>query len=215
MKKLYVALNLILICNLSYSQVSIFDSLQLYYPFNEIYSMYVPDESGNANRGIANNVLPTYDRFGHQDKALYFSGNSYVNFEADQFKFDEYTYSCWVKIDDQPSFGTADFVIDIGSYNGVDQFIAYTNNYANNSLDGFHVMGYNKDGSASWLSQYGFIETDMWMFVVYTRDSSFMKLYLDAVVIDSVDVQGLSPNYGENVKGYVGCSVCLQTNLNF
>jgi len=210
MKKLFLLLNLILLASISFSQINLSDSLKLYYPFNGIYDIYVPDESGNANRGLASNVWPAYDRFDQRDKALYFSGNSYISFEADQFKLDEYTYSAWVKINDQPDYGTADFIIDIGSEYGVDQFIAYTNDYSNYQIDGFHVMCYNKDGSASWLSQYGFIETDEWKFVVFTRDSSLIKLYIDAVVIDSVEVQGLSPNYGEEVKGYVGC----RNNLN-
>ncbi len=60
-------------------------TLVLYYPLNEIYDIYVPDESGNDHRGLAYDTWPAKDRFGQRDMALYFNGYSFINFEAEQF----------------------------------------------------------------------------------------------------------------------------------
>lgn len=101
MKSSLLTISVLLLFNQIYCQISINDSLELYYPFNEIYTKYVPDESGNLNRGIAFDIEPVEDRFGTQDKALYFRGDSYVRFEADSFNFLEYTYAAWVKLEDR------------------------------------------------------------------------------------------------------------------
>jgi len=204
MKSSLLTISVLLLFNQIYCQISINDSLELYYPFNEIYTKYVPDESGNLNRGIAFDIEPVEDRFGTQDKALYFRGDSYVRFEADSFNFLEYTYAAWVKLEDQPPFSTAYFVFNIGSDYAVDQHIAYTNNYSFYNLYGFMGQGYNTDGSASWISQNQQMEINSWNFVVYTRDSKISKLYVNGVLIDSTDVEGLLPIYGNSAKGIVG-----------
>lgn len=193
-----------LLINQIYCQISINDSLELYYPFNEIYTTYVPDESGNLNRGIAFDIEPVDDRFGVQDNALYFDGDSYIKFEADSFNFLEYTYASWVKLEEQPPLESAYFIFNIGSDYGADQHIAYTNSYSLYNLFGFVGQGYNTDGSASWISQNQQMEIDSWNFVVYTRDSKIAKLYVNGALIDSTDVKGLLPIYGNNIKGIVG-----------
>ncbi|MBU1369045.1 MAG: T9SS type A sorting domain-containing protein [Bacteroidetes bacterium] len=189
-------------------------TLILYYPLNEIYDIYVPDESGNDNRGLAYDTWPAKDRFGQRDMALYFNGNSFINFEAEHFNFDTYSYCMWVKIVDQPYYGCAGFIFDIGSEYGVDQYVAYTNNYSLYNLYGFLGQGYNTDGSSSWISQGNLVIDEEWHFIVYTRSYESIKLYFDGELIDELDINQATPLYGNDIKGYVGCRNNLQQFFN-
>ncbi|NOY51635.1 MAG: T9SS type A sorting domain-containing protein [Chlorobi bacterium] len=197
---------LIIFLSLTVVSIKAQNSLNIfYYPLNNIYSSLVPDESGNFNRGIAYNTMPARDRFEQQDKALYFNGSAYIKLDAGKYAFDEYSYSMWVKIIDQPYPGTAGFIFDIGSDYGVDQYLAYTNEYSNYSFNGFLGQGYNTNLSASWISQRDLVADNQWHFLVYTRSSNKLKLYFDANIIDSLNVDDLLPIYGEDIKGYIGC----------
>ncbi|MCK9453034.1 MAG: T9SS type A sorting domain-containing protein [Bacteroidales bacterium] len=180
-------------------------TLVLYYPFNEIYDMYVPDESGNDNRGLAFHTWPAKDRFGERDKALFFRGDSFINFDAEQFDFDTYSYCMWVKIEDQPYFESAGFIFDIGSAYGVDQYVAYTNRYSLQNLYGFLGQGYNTDGSSSWVSQGSLIYDQEWHFIAYTRSYESIKLYFDGEMINELDIYQSLPIYGGDIKGFIGC----------
>lgn len=188
------------------SQITISDSLELYYPFNYITGMNVPDESGKQNHGAAFSVTRIPDRFGESDKALYFNGaNSMIYFAADSLMFDTYTYALWVMVDELPPMYDAGFIIDIGSYYGVDQYIAYTNSYSNYILDGVLTQGYNTDGSSSWIGQNDFLEFGVWSFITYTRSNDYIKQYINGEIIDSLNIEGLYPIYGDAPKGNIGC----------
>ena len=203
--------SLILIITNLYAQ----DSINIiYYPLNEIYDIYVPDESGLFNRGLAINTEPASDRFGQRDKALFFRGNSYIKFDALKFDFNTYSYCMWVKIIEQPDWQTAQFIFDIGSEYGVDQYLAYTYGYSNYNLDGFLGQGYNTNYTSSWISQGNLVIDEQWHFLVYTRGADYIKLYFDSIIIDSLYIKGLLPIYGENIKGYVGCRNNLDQFFN-
>ena len=202
MKKLIPIICLLFIIGKITAQDS---ALVFYYPLNEIYTNYVPDESGNENRGIAYNTLPAKDRFGNLDQALYFFGDSFINFEADAFNFNEYSYVLWAKVIEQPLFGTAQFLFDIGSDYGVDQYIAYTNGYSLYDLYGYLGQGYNTNSNSFWISQGNLIYDEDWHFIVYTRSANYIKLFIDGEVIDSLNTQESTPIYGDDIKGYIGC----------
>ncbi len=206
MKKALASLYFLLLVVICISQNSTSDSLKLYYKFENIFGSMIFDESGNGNVGYRYNAYSYFDRFGRADHALRFNGNSsFVFFDANSLTFDEYSYCAWVSITETPSYGTAGFIIDLGSFYGVDQYIAYTNQYSLYTLDGALAQGYNTDESSSWISRNELFPMGVWKFIVYTRSNDFIKLYIDGELFDSLSINNVTPNYGDYPKGYIGC----------
>lgn len=178
----------------------------LYYPFTEISSSFISDESGHGNHGFAINVVPADDRFGNADCALYFNGaNSHIIFDGSVFQYEDYSYSLWVNMLEYPGFAEAGFILDIGSAYGVDQYIASVNAYSNYNIYGWLGQGYNTDGSSTWLFSNELPALNAWYFIVYCRSSSGAKLFVNAQCVAEQVLDDLYPIYGIDTKGRVGC----------
>jgi len=191
------------------------ESLILYYPFDDIESNKIPDESGNGINGYGIYVLSASDRFGRENSALQFNGHSsYIEFEGDSVAFPEYSYSLWIKVLEPPHFDSAGFIIDVGSHYGVDQFIAYTNSYSNYDLDGLLAQGYHNEGGYAWFSQFDFLEPDVWKFLVMTRSRNYFSFYIDGILVNSRNISNLTPSYGDAPLGRIGCGNTMRQYFN-
>lgn len=191
------------------------ESLILYYPFDDIESIIIPDESGNGINGYGIYVLSASDRFGRENSALQFNGHSsYIEFEGDSVALPEYSYSAWIKVLEPPYFDSAGFIIDVGSQYGVDQFIAYTNSYSNYDLDGLLAQGYHNEGGSAWFSQYDFLEPDVWKFLVMTRSRNYFSFYIDGILVNSKNISNLTPSYGDDPLGRIGCRNTMHQYFN-
>src|SRR5688500_4316110 len=94
------------------SSQTLTDSLIGYYPFNGNAN----DQSGKGNHLTVTNAILTADRNGQANAAYLLNGsNAYVGMAgASQFYLDEYSYSCWFRIDALPPQGTTQAIMSIG-----------------------------------------------------------------------------------------------------
>jgi uncharacterized protein (TIGR02145 family) len=82
------------------------DGLVAYYPFNGNAN----DESGNGNHGTVNGATLTTDRDGNENSSYSFGGDDWIQIShSPNVNFslsDYYTLSCWVKVDENHTFGS-------------------------------------------------------------------------------------------------------------
>jgi gliding motility-associated-like protein len=190
---------LILICILLIDspilgQVNLKNGLVACYPFNA----NAKDESGNGNHGIVNGATLTTDRFGKVNSAYNFNGSSFIALPTDKFAFNEFSYSVWIYILSNPSYGDAYRILSIGGNCG-DQDINTGNNYfAGGGISGIGGGGYNISGTSS---NTGVVAGTLpaigkWYHGVITRDKNEIKLYVNGTFIRSASTNGALPYYG-------------------
>ena len=82
------------------------DGLVAYYPFNGNAN----DESGNGNHGTVNGATLTTDRDGNENSSYSFDGDDWIQLNHSQYVdfsiSDNYTISCWVKVDTNHTVGS-------------------------------------------------------------------------------------------------------------
>jgi hypothetical protein len=163
------------------------------------------DESGNGNNGTVNGTILTTDRFGIVNKAFYFNGST--------------------DIITVPNSGT----ISLGGTNQL-SVQAWAKKSGNQST--MHILGKRINGCGSIEYQFGYcelgcqlaniegigfggmpgsyvlsgaaIDTVNWHHFVGTFNGQTWKLYLNSILIDSVNNSTTNPNVGDLIFGSSG-----------
>jgi len=203
MKKTLIFILTVLACQSYFSQVPV-SGLLAYYPF----SGNANDASGhNIHPSTINNVTLTADVCGNPNSAYLFNGlNSYIELPVSQFVgLDQYSYCFWIKASPQATTGHG-VPISVGESSfGYGQ--AVTLNSANFLFAGSYNYGTNPLQSYVTSST---LTLNHWHYVVMTRDSNSVKLYVDGVQTATVFNQytnGQTANYGTNLpfRATIGC----------
>lgn len=160
------------------------DGLIRNYPFSGTAMDYsVSDKDGNIF-----GAMLTIDRFGRVKSAYDFdnSGTDYINFPNTSLENQQYTFSIWANLSSLPPFGDRYFAFCIGSTSG-DQVISYANNYypSEDPVNGWTCHSYT-NGSNSAVFTGIDANTDQWYNLVSVRDENSLKLYVNGVLINSV-----------------------------
>ncbi len=177
------------------------NGLVVYFPF----SGNAKDSSSNKTHGTTYNVSLTTDRFGKANSAYSFNGsNAYVQFPTTNVLNNRYTYSLWAYLTALPPSGDYTFALNIGSSGG-DQNLNTANNYAG-TTDGWVCSGYNNIPPHYGTNEKKSHTINTWQHVLCVRDSNFILLYVDGVLVDSAGSSvNKAPYYGSGpVKGMIG-----------
>jgi Concanavalin A-like lectin/glucanases superfamily len=171
------------------------------YPFNG----NATDATGNGNDGTINGATLATDRFGKANSAYSFDGSSHITVNPDQFKNENYSFSLWVKLDNLPPDGDQSCFISVGAPGG-DHVVSVASSYSSLFTRGFSVGSSNigtPAGSSNWTGS----PPDLlrWYHLVYTRDKTSIKLF-----VDGIQIANLGPNTLTN-----GTSSNYQTPTNF
>jgi len=187
------------------------DSLRLgliaYYPFNNSTA----DSSGLGNDGTGYNLQAVTDRFGNQNAAYHFDGqSSYVSIKDNVYVrlyATDFTQSAWVKLDDYnasygsvvlgkrlPGVADAGYTFSIGGYT---------------SSAGFPTAGITHfgpgGGSVNNALSINAIPVDQWHMLtcVYSYQSKTLSIYIDGA-LDSTTPNISAPNASVGAKIYIG-----------
>lgn len=158
------------------------NGLVAFFPFNG----NAKDSSSRQTHGTVYNASLTTDRFGNLNSAYQFSGNSnsYIEFPSTYLLNNKFTYSIWAKVNAIPSIGEYTYALNIGSTAG-DQGLDIAN-YAYTVMNGWVAGCYNTVAPNFGANQNKDLSTAVWSHVVCVRDSNFVQLYIDGVLVDSV-----------------------------
>lgn len=199
MKSILTVFTIALVTSLSAQNLN--DSLIALYTFTG----NADDASGNNYHLTVKNAILTADRKGQPNAAYLLNGsNAYIGMTgASQFYLDEYSYSCWFRIDALPNSGTTQAIMSIGGDikdNGFNLSNKYVGIYS-----GVGSWTYHKNAQkTSSVSQSTFNDAN-WHQIVATRDTDSIKFYLDGIHIGS-DFTGDGAGYtGGGLGFYIGC----------
>jgi hypothetical protein len=154
------------------------------------------DESGNGNNGTVNGATLTTDRFGNAGTAYSFDGVSNLitvqHNTSLEFTGSQQTISYWVLLPAYQNTGKANNNIYKASYGtGPNGFrsIFYNINGAT------EILCYIANGSYTTAKTVGgnyttLLALNTWHHIIYTNDNSFLKLYVDGILIT------MTPNNG-------------------
>jgi hypothetical protein len=157
------------------------NGLIAYYPFNGNAN----DESGNGNNGTVDGATLTNDRFGNENKAYRFDGNSNsINCGTAQSLINNqnFSYSFWLQRTSADIKSTQAMIIS--NYGG--NFLG--NLFAVNGT-GADIRLHKPDSTNSAFGTYN--ESD-WTHFAATKDSVYLILYKNGSLVDKVDIS----NYG-------------------
>ena len=184
-KLIYLFLTVVFICQYAVAQVPTYvptDGLVGYWPFDGNAN----DESGNGNNGVVNGATLTSDRFGNNNSAYSFDGNTnYIDIANSpelELTDSDYSISLWVYFN---STGSDLISKRDGSSGG-----GYS--LTTNSTEYFVWHWSNNSGA---LSSYNFSE---WANVtsVYTENLQELKLYVNGILLNTTSLQSVSANSG-------------------
>ena len=191
------------------AQVNLKNGLVACYPFNA----NAKDETGNGNNGTVNGATLTTDRFGKVNSAYNFDGASYISAPPEQFKNDVYSFSLWVKLENLPSDGDQSCFISVGAPGG-DHVVSVASSYSSLFTRGFSVGSYNigtPAGSSNWTGVSATLSK--WYHLVYTRDKTSIKLFVDGILISDLGpntlTRGTSSSYLTPTNFIIGSRVGL------
>lgn len=177
--------------------------LQAYFPFTG----NAKDSSINYQHGTVYNASLTTDRFGDSNSAYLFTGNtnSYISFPATYVANNTYSYSLWCKLTSMPANNSIVDMLEIGQGGGgTGQSIDFANNYLS-TYNGIGGGGYNKTTPNFKVRETKSPKLNQWYHVVTVRDTNFILLYIDDILIDSHGVSSkILPLYGSPVKAHIG-----------
>jgi hypothetical protein len=158
-----------------------------YYPFNGD----TKDATGKNTTVYYSGINLVTDKNGRPNSAFYFNGTSYIVVPKPEIQ-NEYTISFWVLPTKEPKSGTIQTAISIGSSGG-DQLINTANNYY--GVSGWAFTSYNDDGT-NLSNNLTSLSINSWVHLVITRDSYYLKAYLNGRVISGVNTNGKKAGYG-------------------
>jgi hypothetical protein len=166
--------------------------LVAYYPLNGNAN----DESGNGYNGIVYGATPTTDGYGNSNSAYSFNGmGNYISLPSITMAArNSYTYSLWVYPNQIPSY-FAQIPFSAGDNNfGYDQALGYQPN--GSFFSGSYNIGTNPVQSYLYSP---IVQPNQWIHVVVTRDSSFIKEYINGMKVSyssTSDINNQTANYG-------------------
>ena len=153
------------------------------------------DESGNGNNGTVNGATLTSDRFGNANGAFAFNGVSdYIEVINDStLNNPSISISAWFNAND---FGLAS-QLNQGMIVSKHQPPGWGASYelAVNSINGNNVWATFSINGNKWVSTQNSLTQNNWTYVVYTHDNNNAKMYINGLMVDSLNiVGGLSAN---------------------
>ncbi|MFY7827121.1 MAG: LamG domain-containing protein [Flectobacillus sp.] len=158
-----------------------------YYPFNGDTKDATGKNTTVYYAGL--NLVP--DKNGKLNRAYYFNGTSYIIVPKPAIQ-NEYTISFWALLTKEPTSGTIQTAVSIGSSGG-DQLVNTANNYY--GVSGWAFTSYNDDGT-NLSNNLTSLVINSWVYLVITRDSYYLKAYLNGRVISGVNTNGKNAGYG-------------------
>lgn len=187
------------------------DSLKLgliaFYPFNNSTA----DSSGLGNDGTGYNLQAVTDRFGNQNAAYHFDGQtSYVSIKDNVYMrlyATDFTQSAWVKLDDyNASYGSVILgkrlpgVVDAGYTFSIGGYTSST------ALPAAGITHFGPGGgSANNAISISAIPVNQWHMLtcVYSYQNKTLSIYIDGA-LDSTTSNISSPNASVGAKIYIG-----------
>lgn len=160
------------------SEINLENGLAAHYPFES----NAIDESPNANNGEILGATLTTDRFGNENNAFHFDGNSHIRIEDDpSLRPQDFTISLWCRFDDLSS-SRLQLIID--KHLGTAYLDSYEIWFENNAVKAI-LSGENDFGSE--LSKDLMPNTDKWYHIVYSfsDENDVANLYIDTILVDS------------------------------
>ncbi|AWW00623.1 LamG domain-containing protein [Arcticibacterium luteifluviistationis] len=160
------------------------------------------DSIGQTDGVAVGNLEFNEDRFGEINSALKVNGSSSLDINSSLLLNNNYTYSCWFKIDELPVFNTLSTLVSVGGPGvGGDQILALNNNYYifsnENPVDPF-FQSYFKPSVNPTVSSPDFqIKLGSWYHYAGVRGSDSLKLYVDGNLISKEPTE-LNATYGQS-----------------
>ena len=167
--------------------VTLQKDLVAWYPFNG----YASDKSGRENGGEEHGSTLTMDRFGQENKAYHFDGNSYIDArvrypsDLDFNPATSFSIACWIRLEDKEGDDMTVLEKGIQNYKGYrisvdsgkDPYVIFT-------------IIYDREEASVYKPLYLPINDGAWHFVVaiVNRDEKSMKLYQDGVLLSEITV---------------------------
>ena len=197
---------LLLFSHTALSQINLNQGLLAYYPFNGNAN----DASGNGNNGIPmNGVQLTTDRFGNPNSAYYFDGVSgYISVPNSTNLNPQNAFSIALYFNPARN-GTQNLIGKIAYTGGVaTQFqMAMDFNLYPGVLFGVNPASNGCTGvplNASYVNTNSSIVPDQWYCVVGTFDNGIMKIYLDGILIQTINAGFTNLNQCSNADIQIG-----------
>lgn len=159
-------------------------------------------DSVSQTDGIASGSLTfTHDRFDKANNALKLDGNSSLTINSSRLLNPSFTYSCWFKINELPSYGTLSTIISIGGA-GSDQVLALNNNYHVYSTPipvdpiFFSYFQYDTEPTVDYFNYD--ISLNRWYHYVGVKSTDSLKTYINGELI-SKKVSGKNARYSQSI----------------
>ena len=184
------------------------NGLVLYLPL----SGNVKDSSSYSNNGVNYGVTPVPDRFGKQNKAMYFNGTSHIeitNSSSLNLTKDK-TLSCWIYIPSnvvqnwyptlinkpEPIY-SATYDLQLDDYYGYSNDVIYRFSYYFASGNS-HYQVFSKQQYTNY--------KDSWLHIATTYDtiSGYSKMYFNGIISDSTYIGKKIAN-SSTLPLYIGC----------
>ncbi len=179
-----------------HAQVNLSNGLLVHMPFTG----NAKDVSGNAKNGTVNNAVLTNDRCGNVNSAYSFNGtNAYIEIPVSSLQTQYCSYSLWISADEIPGTGEYTYPFAIGASGG-GQNIAL----CNNAMTGWAGGAYNNGSPSISLVAKGTQPTvDSWYHVVFVRDTTKIKIYINGVLnTNEASYGGITPATGGNTPNF-------------
>lgn len=185
------------------------DSLKIgliaYYPFDNSAA----DSSGNGYDGTLANVTPTQDRFGNENSAYHFSGDSssYISVNdnhALRLHNTDFSINVWVKLDTyNTSFGDE---IVCKRYPGNNNGYSYSISGYENTVAPLGSYGFGPGGTSPGGTSNSTINLNQWymLTVVYSLAQQQLTFYKNGVFDGSSANDVASPDGSSNAVLYIG-----------
>ncbi|GAB4056247.1 hypothetical protein GCM10028810_71780 [Spirosoma litoris] len=163
----------------------------------------IKDESGNNNLVQNRGATPTADRFGNEESAYAFDGNSYMELPSNTFNTEEFTYTAWVKPAYIPSWNGNNGVLTIistGNSNGDHVMVL-----ANTTVQGWGMWSYTKDRAYNNFAYSGVLPTStaQWYHILASRSKDSLKIYVNGTLSASQKMTA-PPLYDGSVRTLIG-----------
>ncbi len=187
----YIAIGLlILVSETLFAQNSLLNGLILCYPFNKSYN----DAAGNGYHAGKNSTTLVSDRFGREEAACAFDGQtSYIEINPTPFKIDYFTISIWLYINTIPAENKPQYIWSAGSNNGEQSIIIEKKGNGLNLKVGGAVSE-----TENIYCEYTGLKTGQWQHIVMLREPNNLYLFVNGVQVSAQPNIGKPAFYGSD-----------------
>jgi|GEM_PF-4557150 len=161
-------------------------------------------DAHGTHHGQVYGAQMTEDRFGRPNHAYLFDGfNDYIDVPVDAFLTPNYTYSLWAQISEPLGWGTYQYAFWIGG-TGADQGVGVSN--AANNVTGWIYGSYlvSPQPAVAFITDGLSPTPGRWYHLVAVRETSFIRFYVDGVLVGQATTQGRLPAYSLNPYMAIG-----------